>query len=219
MNAPERDDRVLPEAPPSWAEANQRFLEGELARLRALLESSHRPSPEPSLRHRAVLAQRRPALTALAETFGLSPFERDVLLLAAGPELDGSFARVLVDGDDTGGRRAPSFSLALEKLPDAHWSALSPSAPLRRWRMLETTGDSLTGGALRIDERILHFLLGVESFDDRLRGWIEPLDGGVELSTGQAAVMEHAAAVWTHASGNGEPLPVLVLTGPDRAVR
>ena len=70
-----------------WQEANQRYLIAHLDRLRATLQrhageqvKAEPDTPEP------------PALRHLIETFGLSDFERDVLLLCAGCELEGDFA-------------------------------------------------------------------------------------------------------------------------------
>ena len=37
-------------------------------------------------------------LDAIADTFGLSSFERSLVLLAAAPDLDGSFAKLLPNG-------------------------------------------------------------------------------------------------------------------------
>src|SRR6266498_3659797 len=55
-----------------------------------------------------------------------------------------------------------AFGLALAALPGAHWSALSPTGPLRRWRLIEVgEGPSLVASPLRLDERILHFVAGL----------------------------------------------------------
>src|SRR5690606_35719965 len=96
------------------------------------------------------------AIDRIAERFGLSSFERDVLLLAAGVEMDGEIAaRCATEG---GSARAPhlSFGLALALLPGAHWSALTPARPLRRCKLLEVSDEaSLTAARLAIDEHVL----------------------------------------------------------------
>ncbi len=99
------------------------------------------------------------ALQRLCEVFGLSPFECDVLLLCAGIELDGRFATLCsgAQGDPT--RPWPTFALALAALDDAHWSALLPQGPLRRWRLIELSqGNAITTTPLHIDESVLHYL-------------------------------------------------------------
>lgn len=115
------------------------------------------------------------ALQTLCNAFRLSPFERDILLLCAGVELSGSVAQLcsIAQGNPTSG---PTFSLALSLFPDAHWSALVPAYPLRRWRLIDvSSGDSLTHSRLRIEERVLHYLNGVSYLDDRLCGVISPI--------------------------------------------
>lgn len=164
----------------SWSERNQQWLTHELARLRARLdvhaaagdEAPLEPPPPPVIDAGFV-----PALDRCAALFGLSPFERDLLLLAAGVELDQALRQSVMRAHGRageGGRLAqPTFSLALAALADAHWDALSPQAPLRRWKLVEL--DALRTPTLQpiyVDERVLHFLTGVAGFDDRLRGLV-----------------------------------------------
>ena len=112
-----------------------------------------------------------PALDALSACFGLSAFEREILLLTAAAELDPTTASrcAAASGDPT--HTYPTFALALAALGDPHWSALTPVAPLRRWRLVELDDETrLTASRLRIDERILHFLAGSPYLDGRLHG-------------------------------------------------
>ena len=74
--------------------------------------------------------------------FGLTSFERKIVVLCAAAELDGRFGEVLGTAQDDPARAYPTFGLALAAFPDAHWSALTPWAPLRRWRRL-TWGPAL----------------------------------------------------------------------------
>ncbi len=87
----------------SWHEANQRYLMAALAVVRAALErhAAHtqdalepegRDEPTRALQEAADAMPAPPALETLGETFGLTPFERDLLLLCAGMELDATFA-------------------------------------------------------------------------------------------------------------------------------
>lgn len=65
-----------------------------------------------------------------------------------------------------------TFGLAMAGLADSNWNALTPSRPLRRLRMLEVqSSNNLTSAPLRIDERILHYLAGINAMEPRL----EPL--------------------------------------------
>src|SRR5258708_36579303 len=155
----------------TWLEANREHLMGAIGRLRAMLEYKLAPHqdnpPSPSESTAAAFSGAPPALDTLCATFGLSLFERDLLLLCAGIELDSKFASLCATAQGDAARAYPTFSLALAALPEAHWSALAPNAPLRRWRLIKISndGNSLTISPLGIDERILHYLTGVSDFD------------------------------------------------------
>src|SRR5262245_22521776 len=120
----------------SWTEANQRYLVSAVAALRAVLEGQAGPSPGASTSSddERAFASAPPAGETLVNIFGLAPFERNVLLLCAGIELDGGLAAACATANGDAARPYPTFGLALAALPDAHWSALTPAAPLRRWQ-------------------------------------------------------------------------------------
>jgi vesicle-fusing ATPase len=111
-----------------------------------------------------------PAVERVTRLFGLTSFERQLLLLAAAVELDGdvaALAATIQRSDDP----HPTFGLALAALPGGHWDALAPRSPLRHWRLIETgSGPTLAGRPLRLDERILHYLTGIPAWDARLDG-------------------------------------------------
>ncbi|WP_237766153.1 hypothetical protein [Arthrospira platensis] len=72
-----------------------------------------------------------PVLEQLCDTFGLSTFEQDLLLLCAGMELDADFPLLCAEANGDPQKPYPTFSLALNIFDDPHWSALTPNAPLR----------------------------------------------------------------------------------------
>jgi hypothetical protein len=158
---------------------------------------------------------RPPALERVVRAFGLSAFERDVLMLCAGIELDPEFAALCASAQGDPARTYPTFSLALAMLPESHWSALSPEAPLRRWRLIEiATGPVLTLAPLRIDERVLHYLAGVRQLDERLAVMLEtlpPTDPDT-LVPSQADLAHQIAAAWSAAPA-GRGVPVAQLCG------
>lgn len=164
-----------------------------------------------------------PAIETLCARFGLSPFERSVLLLCAGMELDSAMAEACATAHGDSGGRLPTFSLALAALPDAHWSAIAPARPLRYWRLVDVgPGSSLTTSSLRIDERILHYLCGVPHIDERLSGVIEAAGSrasavNATLAPSHAAVAEKLAGLWESAQGRKDdlPLPAVQLVGRD----
>lgn len=155
-------------------------------------------------------------LALLCSIFGLTPFERDVLLLCAGCELDADCATLVARLQDGG---PPTFALALAALPEAHWSALLPTGPLRYWRLVELgAGASLVGSGLRIDERILHALLGLHYLDERLDTLIEIAPRPEPLPS-QEALAERIAAAWQDAAARNDAPPLLQLCGADPKLR
>jgi hypothetical protein len=208
-----------------WEETNQRHLVVELARVRDDI-ASHLGSPSPA--RDEVVAPVDPdgernddqetALAAVVRAFHLSSFERDVLLLCAGVELDARFGAVLATGSDAA-RGVPTFGLALAAIRDAHWSALTPEGPLRAWRLIELIGSGLTTAELRIDERILHFLAGINELDGRLQGLVAPLvDGWVGAGPRSDPEERAAGIVATHLSG-GSVASAVQMTGGDPETR
>jgi hypothetical protein len=158
----------------SWQAANQTALLAALRPVFAALSRhiGHAESFDPGTPLSAPLDPPS-AIDRLLEIFALSPFESAVLLLCAGVELDGRFAEACAKAQGDARKGYATFGLALAALPDAHWSALSRDRPLRHWRLVEVLpGDTLASAPLRIDERILHLLAGVESSDERLDGLI-----------------------------------------------
>lgn len=115
-------------------------------------------------------------LRHLATRFGLSPFERDLLLLAALIERDSALARLVGRWHGEATRAHANFELARVMLRDADRIALSPSAALRRWRLIDVApGQPIAQARLDIDERVQFYLEGHSFPDPRLEGLIHPL--------------------------------------------
>jgi len=153
------------------------------------------------------------SLDRLVAAFHMSPFERDVLLWCAGVELDSALGDLTATLPGHDGRRYPSFSLALSVLPDAHWSALVPAAPMRYWRMIEPGSGGLTHADLRIDERILHELAGVPYLDARLTTMSRPGRAEQELTAAQQELANTICDTWT---AQAVVRPIMQLVGKDR---
>lgn len=216
----------------TWYEANQRYLAAALSALRARLEAAlHTPSSptaettsaqaeEALLDPAAWSFSQPPALEQLCSAFELSAFERGILLLAAGAEMDSRLAALFASADSSR-RPLPTLSLALTLLPAAHWSALSPSRALRRWQLIHLLpADTLIASAFRPDERILHFLAGVSGVDERLHHLLRPIATPDSVPLSYTDIAARVVAVWTHAaryqaSSSGAPqLPLIELCGP-----
>ena len=140
------------------------------------------------------------ALDTLCAVFGLSLFERTSAAVVRGRRAGLRASRPRVPPAQGDRRRAyPTFSLALATLPDAHWSAITPAAPLRRWRLIEVgPGDSLTTSPLKIDEPILHYLTGTRYADDRLRGFLNAGPGAACASSLVSNARSQIERLWSH---------------------
>jgi hypothetical protein len=153
-----------------WTAANQAYLVSEFARLKRLLGLDLGAEPDCPTAVMQESLDEPPAIDCLASLLDLSPFERDLLLLCAGVEMDAQLAAQC--GAATGRAQAAcaTFGLALAVLPQPHWSALTPMRPLRRFHLVELgAGQGLTTAPVRIDERILHYLAGINLLDPRLQ--------------------------------------------------
>ncbi|MGH2538530.1 MAG: ATP-binding protein, partial [Candidatus Promineifilaceae bacterium] len=89
--------------------------------------------------------------------------------------------------------------------------------PLRRWRLLELgAGPGLLHSPLRLDERILHFLAGLNYLDEQLAGYVTPLAPAELLPAGHEALARQIAATWLAAQERAAgPLPLVQLLGED----
>ncbi|GAC1356118.1 MAG: ATP-binding protein [Ktedonobacteraceae bacterium] len=207
----------------NWYEANQHYLSAVLATVRHTLQEyattvgvqfTAPSSPLPDVPDTETMSA-PPALETLCVAFGLSHFERNILLLCAGVELDASFARLCAAVQDDITRTYPTFSLALAAFAEPHWSALTPDAPLRRWRLIEVgTGNTLTASPLRIDERVLHYLVGIQHLDERLVGMIEPIRVTGYLTPSHHTLAEQITAAWIRAAGLPN-MPIVQLCGDE----
>ena len=154
----------------SWIEANQAYLVVEFARLRQRLGSKSPETSDAAIKKARPTMDAPPAINRLTELFELTAFEREILLLAAGTEMDSRLAAQCGEAQGYPQKSYATFGLALATLEDPHWSALTPSRPLRRFRLLELeAGHGIASAPLRIDERILHYLAGVNVLDRRLQ--------------------------------------------------
>ena len=162
-----------------------------------------------------------PALVLLARRLGLYPFEQDILLLCAAMELDTRIAALCARAQGDPARPYPSFALALALFADPAWAALSPERPLRYLRLVEigqAGHQPLTASALRIDERIVNSLKGLNYVDERLGPLLtplapSPLTPDMPLPPSQRRAVD--AVLQGMRGFDGAGLPVLQLLGPD----
>ncbi|HXQ45445.1 MAG TPA: AAA family ATPase [Caulobacteraceae bacterium] len=164
---------------PRWAVATPRpRLDAALSRLGAEIEA------------RAELAEAlgsRLRLSELQRLFALNQRDVDLLLICVAPELDVRYERVFAYLQDDVTRRRPSVDLALNLLcasfPEklAARASLGPDGPLRRNGLIDVFDDpqqprpTLLGQCLKLEPRILDFLLGGDEIDARLAPFVSRL--------------------------------------------
>jgi ATP-dependent 26S proteasome regulatory subunit len=157
----------------SWIEANQRYLTAEInvlkqelrlyrQKLQGAVSEEHLKDWQDSIVQVEKALEDLPfpaAIDSLVATFSL----------CGASDLDTEFADLI--GQLQGGSSFfPSFGLALSLFEGAHWSAITPDAPLRYWGIIELQSGSLvTKSPLLLNEYILHFLCGTVQLDATLR--------------------------------------------------
>jgi hypothetical protein len=197
----------------SWEEANQSYLVAEFARLRNLLEPGSEIHAGKCVEDGPEFPGALPAIDRLSELFGLSAFERQVVLLCAGVEMDSKLASLCGQVQGNPQRPYATFGFAMAIFAEPHWSALSPSRPLRRFRLVAVEpGHGLTSGPLRIDERILHYLAGINSLDSRLESLIDASALPLSIAAEHESTATQASRVLGPYQQN---LPIVHLCGDD----
>jgi len=190
----------------AWSEQNQQYLVARLHAVQRVIQSDETQTGAIDFSKSERISdtmERPPALVSLATIFSLSEFEQFVLLVCAGYEMDSPFAQAV----KTTPNMRPCFELLLSLFPAAHWSAITPVAPLRHWRLIELKpGESLISSPLQIDEHIVHYLSGLSYLDSRLTGLVElgkPSPVLTPLLEDCAAQLE---AHWKIQGCSGQPL-------------
>nr|WP_322708485.1 ATP-binding protein [Nostoc sp. ChiSLP03a] len=202
---------------PNWYQTNWQIIQQEIFRIRQWLETYIEDKPQD------VIPDAIPQTSALAQIcskFHLSTFARDILLLCVGMEIDPTFATLCAEANGNSDRNYPTLSLALAIFPRASFSVLSPQNPLQRWQLIEfAPGFSLTQTAIRIDKRILCYLLGEAAVDEQLLGIVtfpEPEPQTLPLPPSHAGICDRIIATWSQAS---RKLPLLQLCGSESTTK
>lgn len=117
-------------------------------------------------------------LEYLVHTFGLSPFERDVLVLCAAMEISPDIAQLVgrVAGDPSASFPTPMLALAV--LEGGAMLAFSPSAPLRKWDLILMSDGLGMSLQISIEEALLHYLLSGRIDERTVSAWSRYLAAG-----------------------------------------
>jgi ATP-dependent 26S proteasome regulatory subunit len=132
-------------------------------------------------------------LVQMATLFGLTPFESQVVLLSVAPELMPRYETLFAYAQNDVTKKWPGVDLALtlfcQSFSDyvAHLGCFTPNAPLLRYRLLQlldTTPDhtsTLPAHSLKVEPRIVDFLLAREIIDQRLNAFTQCLKPTIQL--------------------------------------
>ncbi|MEH1945262.1 MAG: ATP-binding protein [Nostoc sp.] len=195
-----------------WYQENLATLIQSIACIRQYLENKLENKVIQPLPPETILATS--ALANLCRLFSLTEFERDILLLCTALEIDPSLAQLCAKLQGNPQLNYPTLALALSNFPQASWAVLSPQNSLQSWRLIEIgTGVTLTLAPLRINPRILSYLLGEAAFDEQLMGFVHPLPLHLEqtsLAPSQEQIVEQLVAIWSEFSVSS---PTLQLCG------
>ena len=216
--------------PGAWREANEAYLLAAVDWLFRMLE--HGPGDERTAAalsdlRQAAAVEPPPALVELGDRFGLTAFERDVLLLCVAMELDARLPALCAGAQDDPARPFPTFGLALALFEEPDWAALAPARPLRYWRLIEIHQPGavpLTASALRVDERVAAAAKGLRQVDERVTLLAQPLDHPLpphasppsSQAAVAAAIVRKVRALAAPAASTRRP-PPLQLVGSDAA--
>jgi ATPase family associated with various cellular activities (AAA) len=155
-----------------------------------------------------VTCRRSSALGSLCSSFGLSRFERDVLVMLAMMNLDAGLPSVFMSAFSDG---APTvtFLKLLESFSNAtHLDQISfaPESPLRRWDLIKISDNlsssdiALNARTLVLDDWVYLYLSGVQTLDTVLQGAIQSpnLERHLTLTTAQQSISQHASQQFGH---------------------
>lgn len=127
-------------------------------------------------------------LAELAEYFHLEPFETEALTICLAPQIDARYEKLYAYLQDNMARKYPGVELILNLLTQNAEERLhllpcfDSAAPLLHYGLLENTelgtGTSAAQNFLRVEPRIVQFVLGNQAIDSRLRSlfrFVHPL--------------------------------------------
>ena len=164
---------------------------------------------------------------ALRRMFGLDAFEMDIVLLALAPELDVRYEQLYSYLQDDVTRKRPSVDLALSLLCPApadkllRRRAFNAAAPLMRHHLIELVEEPtqpqspLIKKYIKLEGRVVDFLLGAPAMDLRLEGAVRRIDSSAGAPV--PVLEEHLsqqALHWALQAANGGRRTVFYFQGP-----
>jgi SpoVK/Ycf46/Vps4 family AAA+-type ATPase len=132
-------------------------------------------------------------LEELTRLFNLTPFDVDILLICLAPELDWKYERLFSYLQDDITRKKPSVYIVLNLLSSSFEDKLDlrkhfdPEAPLIKHSIISLSDHSqqqnspLLNKFLKLDDRLINYLLGENRIDGRLRSFAQLKEPDIQL--------------------------------------
>lgn len=172
-----------------------------------------------------------PRMRRLVELFGLNRFEEEAVLICLAPELDIGYGRLYAYLQDDATRRFPTADLILRLLCQSFEarmmarSQLEPGSKLLANQLLvpaepasqQTAAHPVLWRSLKVDDRILAFLLGSDALDARIAAFAHlhrPEARAVAESTVSQQTHTRLASLVGRGSSTSLPGPILYVHGP-----
>ena len=162
-----------------------------------------------------------PAVELLASLFGLSRFERDVILLCLAPELDPSFERIYAYVQDDNARTYPCAHLAVALFAGQGEAkaetSFGPQSALLRFGLVVVEppphpGAALAARPLRLPPRLVEYACGTNHIDESVAGLVRPVSAA-PLSPAHTDLVERLERALER---NPARRPGVNLVGPPR---
>ncbi len=152
--------------------------------------------------------QRSSALGALCSSFGLSCFERDVLVMLAMMNLDAGLPSIFLSAFSDGAPTVTFLKLLERFSHSTHFDQVffAPESPLRRWDLIKVSDNlsssdvALNARTLVLDDWVYLYLSGIQTLDTVLQGAIQSpnLERHLTLTAAQQNISEHASQQFGH---------------------
>ncbi len=190
-----------------WLFESARHLRELYAPLRKKLEHLELEE-ETEIESIEVTRQRQSALGSLCSSFGLSCFERDVLVILAMMNLDAGLPSIFLSAFSDGAPTVTFLKLLESFSHSSHLDQVSfaPESPLRHWDLVKVS-DSLSSSdvalnarTLVLDDWVYLYLSGIQTLDGVLQGAIQNLsfERQLSLTSAQQSISQHASQQFGH---------------------
>ena len=195
------------------------YVKAHLATLVSRTEDSNIPYSKkmikaPEWLHNETL----PALETLSRSFNLTDFEKMILIMCSGAEIDSEFSMTFSKVYKNPNAKFPTFDIALRAFPEANWRAILPDSSLRRFQLISLQNYDdvpLIMTPIRVQERILHYLLGFKlTLDGSLGYLVRPVQLTAPVANSARGRISDIVEFYLN-SPNKAKLPIFHLWGPD----